>query len=33
VFALLALTLILRPSGLLGLPARLANDAFRREPA
>jgi branched-chain amino acid transport system permease protein len=33
VFALLALTLILRPSGLLGLPTRLANDAFRREPA
>jgi branched-chain amino acid transport system permease protein len=33
VFALLALMLILRPSGLLGLPARLANDAFRREPA
>jgi branched-chain amino acid transport system permease protein len=33
VFALLAATLVLRPSGLLGHPVRLAGDVFRREPA
>jgi branched-chain amino acid transport system permease protein len=32
IFALLAATLALRPSGLLGHPVRLANDVFRREP-